>query len=99
MLDESFWIEFVQDQISIALLTGSEDNDLEMFGHFFQETQSVGTDWHIAEFSFLDLNFDIVFTGGLMIAMYQCLIHVNHQHFFALILRVKRKIERNIGFR
>ena len=37
-------IDFVQHHICIGLVTRSESNYLEMFGHPFEETDGVGSD-------------------------------------------------------
>lgn len=37
-------IDLIQNHIRIGLVTCSESNDLEMFGHPFEETDGVGSD-------------------------------------------------------
>jgi hypothetical protein len=85
VLDQSFWIELVQDQICIAFLTGSEDDDFEVFVHPLEETKSVGTYGDISFLSLIDLDLNITLVGIIEVAVNQSLIHIDDQHLFMLV--------------
>lgn len=40
----SIWVQLIQDSISISMVTGCEDYDLEFFRHFLQECQRIRSD-------------------------------------------------------
>ena len=77
MLDESIGVKFIQYVIGIALVTCSEDYNLELFSHFFQETESIGTDRYITKLSFINLHLNIALVYRFLVAVNQCFVKID----------------------
>lgn len=98
MFNESFNVEFIEYYISIALLAGRKDNDLEVFTHFFEKTKSIRSDGYVAFLAlfYFDLNLAIPF--AFKVIMDQCFIQINHENFFGAISRIARQVQGSISF-
>ena len=39
----SLWVKFIEDGICVGKMAGSENDDLKLLGHFFKETDRIGS--------------------------------------------------------
>lgn len=82
----SIGIEIVHDDIGVAGMTGSEDNDLEVFAEVFEDFFGVGADVDASLDDFsgweLDGQFDAVRRIGSVVAVDKRLIEVKNNCLF-----------------
>lgn len=82
-------IQVVQDDISVAGVTGGKDDDFEVFAQILEDLLGVGSDVDSCLYDFSggegDRQFDIVGWSQSIIAVDQCLIQIENYRFFAYI--------------
>ena len=89
-------IYFVQNSVCVALLTGSEGDDLEVFLAPLQKTQSIGTNGHVSLFNSIlhrDINLKIFGTASDFLTVQKSFVQIEYEHFFADVFRGQRKID------
>lgn len=90
-------VQFVENDVRVALVAGCEGDDLELFRHSFEEADCVGTDADVgvgvgAIFN-LDGNDDIVRFARIFLTVNESLVNVNNQSFLSLVSRIPRQTD------
>lgn len=85
MLNFSFWIKIIQNRVSVALISGCEDDHIEVFAHIFDDFFGMGTDIYVSTDNLslkrLEGYFDFVPFHHDLACVDQCLIHVKDDSF------------------
>lgn len=85
MLNSSLRIKVVQNRIGVTLVSGCENEDVEVFTHIFDDFFGMGADIDVAADNFalewFEWNFDLISFHHDFTGVYESLIHVKNDGF------------------
>ena len=92
MNNAPIWIEVVENGISVALIAGSEDHDIEVFAQFFDDFFGVGPDIDVAidnsALNGLERHFDFIPLHHDLTRMDQGFVHIENNSFSTYITTI-----------